>query len=278
MNEQYIVWAAFLMVFSSLSIAANLLQFIKIPNEKKKKSVFHMTVLSLSAADMIASAIFFMLGLRQLWETEGMAADNALLRFTFTGCYFSVFSSCVHIIFIAVQRLIIICFPLTWKDILKIRRVHITIILIWFGSAIFAALSAIPLPFKQPLSVVIFVSCTAITITYSLIPYCIVKRENHGSSSAGRATRKKTVLIHSFLIMATFLICTFPYAIARFYSSTSYIYIVCDVMFALNPLLDPVLYFFMSFLTKKTHSAQQQPQQHQTQQIVELSNVSSSNF
>ena len=223
MNEQYIVWAAFLMVLSSLSIAANLLQFIKIPNEKKKKSVFHMTVLSLSAADMLASAIFFTLGLRRLLKTKGMAADNVFFRFAFTGCYFSVFSSCVHIIFIAVQRLIIICCPLTWKDILRIRRVQITLILIWCGSAIFAALSAIRLPFKQPLSVLIFVSCAAITITYSLIPYCIVKRQDHASSSAARATRKKSVLIHSFLIMATFLICTFPYAIARFFSHTSYI-------------------------------------------------------
>ena len=251
MNEKYIIWAGCVMALASLSISANLLQIVKIYFLRRQTSVFHMTVLSLGAADMIASAMFLMQGLRKFLTNNGMAADNVLLRFAFTGCYFSVFSSCVHIIFIAVQRLIIICCPLTWKEILKIRRVQITLFLIWLASAIFAALSAVPSPFKQKLSLLIFVSCAFITGGYGLIVYFSVQRQQanrNATVTESEESRKKTVQVHSFAIMVTFLLCTFPYAVARFYSHSSFIYIVCDIMFAMNPLLDPLLYFFLSRL------------------------------
>ena len=249
MLDKYIAWAVFVMVLASLSIIANLLQIIRIPSVKKRTSVFHVTVLSLSGADIIASAMFLMQGVRKFLTRKGMAADNILLRFAFTGCYFSVFSSCVHIIFIAVQRLIIICCPLKWKDILTMTRVRIILCLIWLSSAAFASLSAIPTSFDQPLSVLIFVSCAVITVMYILIPYfnaTLAFGERNPSIAASEESRKKEVQVHSFGVMLTFFICTFPYAVARFYSHSSHLYIICDIMFAINPLIDPVLYFFLS--------------------------------
>ena len=250
MNSKFIIWASCAMALALSAITCNIMQILKILKLKKKKSPFYMAVLSLSAADILSSAMFLVQGLRKILTTNGMVADNVLFRFAFIGCYFSVFSSCVHIIFIAAQRLIVICYPLHWKSILKLGRVKIVVCIIWISSSVFASLSAIPSSFKQKLSILIFVSCAMIVVAYSLIPY--FSAQNHGSAAAGVTGpangegRKKSIQVHSVAIMVTFLVCTFPYGVARFYSHSSMIYIVCDIMFAINPLVDTALYFFLS--------------------------------
>ena len=246
MNDIQLTWAISIMAIGTISVVTNLIQVIICHLKRRKKTVFEVSILSLSAANMLASAIFFLQGLRRFFTKQGMMVHTVLLRFAYTGCYFSVSSSCLHIIFIAVQRLILIRHPHRSKGFFTLRRVLLIIFAIWFLSAIFACLSAFKLFPSHAMSFYIFGSGTVIVSAYSII--CTQFRNlNHGNRSSGSAARNEVVVKHSFAIMLTFVICTFPYGVARFFSHKSAIYMVCDIIFSLNPLFDPILYFFTSF-------------------------------
>ncbi|XP_065056390.1 probable G-protein coupled receptor 34 [Rhopilema esculentum] len=251
MKEEHVAWAISIMVVGTVSVITNLIQVVICLLKRKQKTVFDVSILSLSAADMLASSMFFLQGLRRLLTKQGMVVHTVMLRFAYTGCYFSVSSSCLHIIFIAVQRLILIRQPLRSKGFFTFRRVLLAVFTIWFLSAIFACLSAFRLFPPHAMSFYIFGSGTLIVLAYSLISARFRKVSKGvadiGNRSGGSAVRNEVVIMHAFAIMLTFVICTFPYGVARFFSHSSVFYMVCDIIFALNPLLDPILYFFMSF-------------------------------
>ena len=232
---------------------SNLAQLFFIFRRKKPWSVFDMTISSLSAADLLASTMFIMHGLRKLFTQQGEPVSNVILRFAWTGCYFSISSSCVHIVFIAIQRVMIIRFPLKCKRWFTKRCICVTLLITWLGSAAFASPSSVKLYPSQAMSWVIFTNGAVLVGAYAIV--CVeMKRKIETQETAaedsvrhsgpGRSSNR-VVIFHSFAIMLAFLFCTFPYGVARFYSHKSVVYVICDIIYAINPFLDPVLYFFI---------------------------------
>lgn len=252
-------WSICIIVVGSFGVISNLAQVMFIFRKKKRRSLFDMTILSLSAADLLASTMFIMHGLRKLFTQQGEPVSNVILRFAWTGCYFSTSSSVLHIIFIAIQRVMIIHFPLKCKRWFTKTRIFVTLLIIWLGSAAFASPSSVKLYPSQAMSWVIFASGTIIVAAYAVV--CVeMKRKierqetaanNLARHSASGKSSNKVVIFHSFAIMLTFLLCTFPYGVARFFSHKSVVYVICDIIFAVNPFLDPVLYFFLAKCRQK---------------------------
>ena len=233
---------------------SNLAQLFSIFRRRKRRSVFDMTILSLSAADLLASTMFIMHGLRKLFTQQGEPVSNVILRFAWTGCYFSTSSSCIHIVFIAIQRVMIIRFPLKCKRWFTKRRIFVTLMITWLGSAAFASPSSVKLYPSQAMSWVIFANGAIIVGAYTIV--CVeMKRKIERQETAAKdsvrhsgsgKSSNRVVIFHSFAIMLAFLFCTFPYGVARFYSHKSVVYVICDIIYAINLFLDPVLYFFIA--------------------------------
>ena len=274
----YINWyysSRFWLALGTAGFLCNILEFIIILRQKKHKEKFGLTLTSLCIADIIGSLSLGVTGGLRLLKYSGPKSfaiyektTMALLwRVGHGSLQFAVGTSFMHIIFIAIQRLLAVLMPLKFKANFTYARCAAGVILTWLVMFIYGTFTFLFSRFMHHLSYYfVLIMELILIITYGAITLktwkddkkrASLKSESSSQGSTDDATHR--VLFHSLAVTLAFLICTMPHSIFYIYliihrllpSHDLNTYHVVNVLISINPFLDPLIYFFfMNHLSK----------------------------
>ncbi len=224
---------------------------------KRNKNAFEVTLASLGVADLLTSIMIICFGTSKI-------GGKPLFLFLWAGGYTTQVLSFLHLLFIALQRLCAVFFPLKFKVLFTVNRCVKSLGIFWILSAILATLLATVIkPNNSTMSITIFVFGCILIALHIAICYKIYRPSSlplrNSLQDSNRALNWRAMII-SITVSLAFLVCTFPYAISKFHPFGTMGNIASDVLFASNAILDPMLYFFVSYY-KKSNNAIIQPQQ-----------------
>ena len=245
-------YSGFIVTLGLLGLVANIALVVTIFRKHRQKSLFHITLVSLSFSDMLASFGATAYGLAYIIAThQNTFPQRTIANLSLFAFYFSNLASFFHIVLIAAQRFIATIFPLKYKDFLSGCRVTLMLVLVWGISAAFLAAVALR---KIPLTFIAYIAVgTCFTISLFYVIICSqMFRERKRILSASRSSINRrsgnVVLMHSCAVTAVFIICFIPsaiYAILEFRGGLI-VFLIVTSFLVFNPLMDPLLYFFIS--------------------------------
>lgn len=232
-----------------LGLVANLLQTVFCITRKRYRTNFDMSLMSMSIADIISCVIFALFGMAEIMYSLPFAKVMTV------SLNFTVITMFTHIIFIAVQRLLAVIYPLRIKWILRRSRFYILLTFTWVTACGYGLISVLAIvDYVRVNSYMILVCGSAIIALYTGISYT-TRKESKNLQKTGQIhnrRRNSTVLLHSFLVTMNFITCFFPFAIVYlFVTPERFSSLVIDMLVTLNPLLDSVTYFYMRHCTRK---------------------------
>ncbi len=220
----------------------------------KQRTTFDLVLLSLSISDLLVSSSFSIMYFAMLYLESWL-----MLATYFFGVpgLLSTFSSIFHAIFIGIQRICAVAFPLKVNRILGKFRCIVVIVLLWIASiGITLALILFPGVYSHAMGPSVLTSVILLILLYSCL-LCIIKRKPTLSSRT-REQSNKRVMIYSFALMLVNLCCIFPFGIIQFYhifySSPIWFIRMSLIILICNPLFNSLLYFFISYCRKRSSS------------------------
>ena len=235
-----------MIIFGILGFIANSLLIWLIYRKKSQRTVFDVTLWSLGLADFLTSAMIFSFGVT---GTMGLSKEKPIMIFLWSGGLSTQLISFLHMLFIAIQRLGAIIYPLTFRMHFTIWRSYVTLFVLWALTAVFSTLLAVVIsPNVLFMTICIFASGGILIVLYSAI-CCKIRRNKRLAQVAPKVNRNASyrVRVHSFVVMLVFIICTFPYAFTVIYPLGWAGSLVTDILFALNAFVDPLVYFLVSY-------------------------------
>ena len=122
---------------SLLVVILNIAEIIFIAKTKRKKKIYEIILASLSLSDCLfglSNAIICSIKLSKSWNSR-----NDLIAAVYTAYVFFALASIFHLIFIAVDRVMIVLIPFQYETIFTKKRLKIGIALLWilaFGISI----------------------------------------------------------------------------------------------------------------------------------------------
>ena len=214
--------------------------------EKRTRVAFDITLLSLAASDLIVS--FSLIG----YLCDPPNALRFILRHLI---YTSGFTSALHLIFIAIQRLIAVRWPLKAAILLTRKRCLVYIFLLWSASLI----ASVPIISGNDAFYRVYL-CTplafgsVILLLHVALNFAMKTRKPISSVRANESQNRR-VMMYAIAITSVFLICNFPYTLSLMKNTytrnvpeyTFYLYI-------LHVVCDPVLYFLFHYLKARKPS------------------------
>ncbi len=242
-----------------LGLIANAIQIALLRrDENQKKSTFAIALLSLNIADLLASILYMFRGGISIMAVLG-AASLALLeewkKPMMSALLFSLTSSFTHLIFIAIQRVLAVTFPLKIKVILTKSKSFLILAALWAFSLTPALTNYFHPKIFGTVPYITILTAVTLLITYSIICYKARKQNSlNNMNEAMRRRRQQTdkeVLVYSIAVTTVFIVCNLPKTISMFLHPPVYLMAVCDVLYTSNPFIDPLLYFAWSFLKRK---------------------------
>ncbi len=204
-----------------------------------------------------------------------MIGNPALLTIAVYVGVLSNVCSCGMVMLIGIDRLIAVRFPLRHRAISSSTHANAAISVIWVISVITtASVYYINRVYRyRVLEFRIFTSLHKELLSYLNLSYCILiiaiyayiiaitltksralNRNNAGNNQVATAVeaRERAVLITSFLVVLSFVVCTAPFVVAVLIAG-SYVRAFSFIIF-LNSALNPLVYFFKSFIEKRLRS------------------------
>ena len=275
--------ARFWLAFGSAAFVLNIFEAITIIKIKKYKSVFGLTLLSLCNADIIGALSFAVCGTLRLIEYSGretiLIVPNSKFEKSWkaghAALFFAVFSSFLHVLIIAVQRLFAVFFPLKFKVLFTYKGCATLLIFAWL-----LCLSLSILAFRSVMTLFLVSYWTTLTVNcllilaYSAICCKTLLAVKHRrsltirSKSGGDGATKKVILV-SLAVTVCFLVCTFVFPIYYLFVLCKWpnpMYHVVTSMIAINPFVDPLLYFYLfhgtNIITRRKRIAPRTPRLH----------------
>ncbi len=235
-----------------IGLAANSIQLIFSCRQRTQEgSVFGYSLLSLNIADILASLITLSLGLTNILA-QCMVIDSALFKdleyALLPAILLSVTSSFCHVIFIAMQRVIAVPYPLKVQQILNKTRSCILLVIMWF---FFVTLAVVPYVF----AFLVMITGITLTVLYSIVCYKTMNRNIVNNESEEQRRRRqqsdKDILLYSVSITILFMISCLPKAIDILHKYPPAMLIISHILFSLNPFFDTVLYFVWSIYKRR---------------------------
>ena len=229
-----------------LGIALNSCEIASLFHARRTKLPFDVALISLALSDLILALITLVLG--TMTYVRPILMESKMYSNTFIFCiYSSSLSSALHLLFIAIQRLVAVLYPLKASIWITRKRSIITLLLLWLASSVIA----VPVPigyyiYNRIISFTPFVSAGVITACYFVINFRMMTRKS--PTGADQQTQNISILVYSISVTAIFMICTFPYTIfaiqivarvsqVKFPDYTVY-------LFYLQAVFNPFVYFF----------------------------------
>ena len=257
-------------------IVANLVEIICIVR-KKDKTTFEKLLLSLALSDLLVGVI------TTVYKTLDLVLGQKpwlLDKMTVVVFTLSTIFSLQNLLAITIDRFLAIRFPIKHRILVTPRRINAMIIFIWLLSLLVGVgLDLILLIVVRSGYDIVMASSTggiiAIGTIINVIYLCIIKflftrpekvtaRPEDGkvlqriqNLFRGPQKAERAVLLSSVVVVATFIICTFPFAIEylRFRNAESLTF-ASKMLIVLNSLLNPFVYFFNNFLRKSCTKSQ----------------------
>ncbi|XP_051971819.1 trace amine-associated receptor 13c-like [Xyrauchen texanus] len=134
--HEYNFMYMFLSLLSAWTVFLNLLVIISISHFKKLHTPTNMLILSLAVADLLVGLIVIPIEGIKLIETCWFFGDTYCGLFvTISGLLLS--ASLVHLILIAVDRYVAVCYPLLYPQKITITKTLMSICICWFSCLVY---------------------------------------------------------------------------------------------------------------------------------------------
>ncbi len=240
-----------------LGFIANIIQVVFICQDKKQtRSVFGITLLSLSISDLFVSIVLLYRGIIRfltLFLVIELSRYSIFGNPTNLAIIFSFSSSFFHVVYIAVLRAVAVVHPLKIKQIFTQLRCKIIIALLWVLSISLAFIAYFITGPSLVAYLAMITSCLLIFL-YSFICYTKYSRnhiQNNEQMQRHGQDSDKDVLIYSITLTFIFCLCTLPEALSFFIRYPPLPNYISAFLYSINPFLDTMLYFFTSYCKRR---------------------------
>ena len=257
--DQLIAFCIAFVICGILGLTANIAQSVLLYRKRKNKSLFDLSLSSLCVADIIVSLAFIAFGLAQILILSKPLTLDSLKIYRLVSALFlnvinySIFCSLFHVVFIALQRFMVVFFPLKFKVMATKMRCIIFLAVVWVASVGFMALGHL----KQRRAIsrfygyFIFILGALLVILYIAICYRVFRSAKLRLAPKRDETSSKRLAVHAVAVTTIFIVCNFPYASLQLTGIVPVTYsLSLRVLLGLNPLLDSVVYFFAVYCRK----------------------------
>ncbi len=242
----------------SLGLIVNIAQLVSIyRNKNQRSSVFGLALLSLNIADILASLSFTFAGsvlLAVIFKIIDLKLFRDLSNVLTASIVFSMTLSFSHVVFVALQRMLAVAFPLRVKRIITKSRCYIILAFLLIISVGLASMRFFYIEVSVVLSLLAIVVGIMLIVMYSVICFKTMRRsiEINFSEAQRRCQQSDTeVLLYSIAITIVFITCNYPISLKNFIDYPQLIFTVSNVLFGLNPFLDTMLYFVWSYYKRR---------------------------
>ena len=255
--------ASIQMTLGIAGIILNMLQLIILL--RKQRRPFESTLLSLSIADLLVSVCLILNSVLNLLREHDVDFDlsDIIYRSLRHAIYcFAITLALLHIIFIALQRLIAVMFPFRVHELFSKRRCCFFLAVMWVGSLGFLTWSVWAFT-KDPdddvpliaFSYVMFLAEACLIPLYAAV-CCLVVRRGGMAANASTDSRNHSVILYSVIITAFFVVMTFPLGVLTCLSyviSNPYLKYSPKWLLFIDITMNPVIYFFFNHWKSKKY-------------------------
>ncbi len=249
-----------------LGLIANSIQLVLTCSDKQQfSSAFGIVLLSLNVADTFVSITCILLGMaflfgRSVFDASLYAKITDVLYASMT---FSFFASFTHIVFIAIQRVVAVVLPLRAKRIMTKHRCCTILVLLWVISVslVFPAASGS----SRVIACMALSTAAALLVTYSIICFKMQQQSSNQQIQGRNRQAERQVFLHSIAVTVIFIICYFPESLHTFIFYPDEATFVSSFLVAINPFLDTLVYFMLSYWQRRRRVVQQFQEQLQMQ-------------
>ena len=245
----------------------NIVEIAMIGKIRLKKRIYEIILLSLSVSDCMFGLSNVVVSSIYLSNTNSY---GELLETAYISYAFFILTSIFHLIYIAVDRVMIVLKPLQYKSIFTSKRQKIGIAILWIlafviGVTTYTAYEltemepAVSDTQNQPvsqnnfqkdiqlvLSIVIVVLDFSMVVSYGIIIYRMSYKKR--KKLTPKSAKHERLPILCVLIAAVFVIFTMPYAIARV--SFGSVPFWANFILLLNSGMNSLVYFFRQKIEK----------------------------
>ena len=246
-------------VLSILAFMLNSSEASFLIRQRARKTKYQNLVLSLAVADILASSFFLVCVTNRKDENIVRIIQQELL-------WFSVSSSLLHVLAISFDRLLAVRFPFKHRFWFTSQKNKILIVIVWILSFLLIAPGlALSLQtgknnsLKKISSSLVIVTGLLLILLYAYIIRRTVSKEcifqiitlKSGKKEIVSACspREKRILLTSALIVLSFIICNFPFAIVYIVTNKRQEYLI--LLLIANSILNPLIYFFQRYYQDK---------------------------
>ena len=239
-------------VFGCIGTAANIAQIFFIIKKKHAKRPFEATLLSLSSADLITSGTLVTFGIYDILLAKGIVSLTKFIEIMNEAALdLSIITSLVHVIYIAIQRLLAVLSPIKFQLSFTKFRCSVGLIFIWILSSVYCTWSSLEKRKGTPtfyiLSLTIVVCSILLSISYFIICWKVMTSRTYPRTRGGVEAK---VLCNSMLVGSAFVICTIPFTLKHlkvYEPANFYQFIIPLWLLFLNVVLDPFIYFLFKY-------------------------------
>ena len=229
-------------------IVLNIIEIGSLVYTKRTELPFHMTLISLALADLFLSLFSFLVVII-LHAVPIPAIPEWFFVVFILVLYSSTISSMLNLLFIAIQRLIAVLYPLQLSVWITRKCCMAILMLLWFTSLAVTA----PIFFKPVFSTTLFQYSPSIVGMVMVICYCainyrmIAKRRMSGARSSSSSPRNKKILLYSICATVLYLISVLPYTIHRAVFPKAAMPFYATSLMYFQTVLDPIVYFLFRY-------------------------------
>ena len=245
----------------------NIVEIAMIGKIRRKKRIYEIILLSLSVSDCMFGLSNVVVSSIYLSNTNSY---GELLETAYTSYAFFILTSIFHLIYIAVDRVMIVLKPLQYKSIFTSKRQKIGIAILWILAFVIGVTTytAYELTEMEPavsdrqnqpvsqnnfqkdiqlvLSIVIVVLDFSMVVSYGIIIYRMSYKKR--KKLTPKSAKHERLPILCVLIAAVFVLFTMPYAITRV--SFGSVPFWANFILLLNSGMNSLVYFFRQKILK----------------------------
>lgn len=260
--DKLIAFGIAFIICGILGLIANIAQSVLLYRKRKNKSLFDLSLSSLCVADITVSLGFIAFGLANVLILSKPLTVESVKTYRIVSVFFSgvinysLFCSLFHVLFIALQRFMVVFFPLKFKVMATKTRCIILLVVVWVVSGGFMSLGHLKKSrvISRFYGYFIFVLGGLLVFIYIAICYRVFKSAKVRLSTKRDEASSQRLAVHAVAVTSIFIVCNFPYASLQLRGIVPFTFSwSLRVLLALNPLLDSVVYFFAVYCRNRKH-------------------------